>query len=321
MEFMTENEPRPCSSDTASKRRRPLTAAYILRSPRRCIAVLQLIGFLIGCGASTSFAAKKSDTSSAAPAPTGQVAATGALSAKVSRKGEQLHFWITVVNQTPQSICSLTVAIPDTPGYASATFETKKGNIEAAECPKPAIAESQVHGLGPGQSAAIQGNLDTVDSHDSQALEAVVRWTNPARAPSETIVSLGQNSIESEWDRFWRGAYEVLKDFALPVLLVIITFVVGWWDKKRENARKEADEQKERGRKAADEVRTWQAETWKQMLPISHRMATKHYTRIGQSIRDSLEYLERCWEEPNPAKREPSEREAFYLNPAHLLAG
>ena len=312
MEFMTENEPCPRSSDMASNRLRPLTAAYILRSPRRCIAALQVIGFLIGCGASPLFAAKKSDTPSAAPAPAGQVAAMGALSAKVSRKGEQLHFWISVANQTPQSICSLTVTLPDVTGFGGARFETPSRNIEAAECPKPAVAGSQVHGLAPGQSAAIQGSLVTVDSHEPQSLEAVVSWTSPAGVPSQAVVSLGQNSIESGWDRFWRGAYEVLKDFALPILLLIITVAVGWWDKRRENARKEADEQKERGRKAADEVRTWQAETWKQMLPISHDMATKHYTRIGQSIRDSLEYIERCWEETDAAQREPAEREAFY---------
>ncbi len=48
------------------------------------------------------------------------------------------------------------------------------------------------------------------------------------------------------------------------------------------------------------------------MLPISHHMATRHYTRIGQSLQDVFASIESCWEENDPAKREPDEREAFY---------
>lgn len=249
--------------------------------------------------------------------PSGQVAVKGALSAKISRTGEQLRFWVTVSNQTAQSVCTVTVTIPETASYGRATFQTSSGeSVSAPECPKEASPNSPdftlAQGLRPGQSATVQGELAALESHDAQNLEAVVSWSSPAEVRSQTVAALGQNTIESGWERLGKGVYEFIKDFALPILLLALTLLFGWWDKKRESARKEADEQRERARKSAEEVRTWQAETWKQMLPISHRLATKHYTRIGASLRDALDSIEVCLEENDPAKREPSERDAFY---------
>lgn len=272
----------------------------------RRFAVLPIIILVaLGADGSPAAAAQKPSSSSGTSAPTGQVAATGALSARTSRKGEQLRFWITVSNRTSQSICDVAVMVPEAAGYASAAVRTSIGaNVEAPECPQAALLQPDFRiaaGLRPGQSATVHGDLDAVESHDTQTLAAVVSWETPAGISSQITVVLGQNSIESGWQRFGRGAYEVIKDFALPLLLVVITLLFGWWDKKKESARKEAEE-----------VRTWQAETWKQMLPISHRMATKHYTRIGESVREALDLIETSLGKQDAARRGPSEHEAFF---------
>ncbi len=176
--------------------------------------------------------------------------ATAALSATISHRGEPLRFWITISNDTAQSICAVTVTIPPAPGYADATVTTTAaGNSAPPGCPPSDRPISIVAGLRPGQSATVQGKLDTLDSHDAQILEAVVSWTNPAGVPSQTVVALGQNSIESTRQRIARAAYDVVKDFALPLLLVIITLLATRWDKKRENARKKADEAMEDAKK------------------------------------------------------------------------
>ena len=282
---------------------------------------LLVIATLITLGAGAVFAATATPPKPHAIvpelSPPGQVEVKGALSAKISRTGEPLRFWVAVSNQTAQSVCTVTVMIPETASYGSATFPTSSGgSVSAPECPKEATPNSPdftlAQGLRPGQSVTVQGKLDALESHDAQNIEAVVSWSSPAGVRSQTIVALGQSIIESGWERFGKGVYEFIKDFALPILLLALTLLFGWWDKQRESARKDADEQRERARKSAEEVRTWQAETWKQMLPISHRLATKHYTRIGASLRDALDSIEVCLEEKDPAKREPSEREALY---------
>jgi hypothetical protein len=253
------------------------------------------------------------------PTSAGDVESRGEISTKNSRPGETLTFWITISNRTAKSICGVTTAILDAPGYGSPSFRTTAGaNIKAPECPNTSSPAGFLiaSGLRPGQSTVVQGYLEALHSHVAQRLEAVVswtEWTEKTGVVSQVVVTLGQNTVESDWDLRLKRLYQLLKDFALPVLLALITVAIGFWDKRKERERKKDDEQREKAREDADQLRSWQAETWRLMLPISHRMATRYYTKIWQSIQNALDdHNKSLGAELTLQEREDFEHEAFY---------
>jgi len=258
----------------------------------------------------------------------GRVSAEGVLSATKSKVGDTLRFWINIHNLTSKTVCTLKLRTPKVPGYENTQLEPATGDTpQALGCPNPAAAADgvTVSGLRSGQSIAIQGTLKAAGAHDLQNVEAFLSWVSLDGAKSQTIVVLGENQVEADsiWKSFWQGLYEGLKDFALPIMLAVMTYYFGKWDKEREDARqaaeaaqeekrRQAENKREQARKEAERIRTWQAETWKQMLPKSHDLAKQHYVPIAGSIEESLDAVWGCLQEADPQRRGQKEREAFY---------
>ena len=263
----------------------------------------------------------------------GQVAVEGALSTDDSTVGDPVRFWINVSNQTTDVICPVNVSFPTLAGYKDPTFV------------EPAPSSGGVAGcLKPGQRTTVRGVLTAHQAHDAQNVEALVSWKESNGASSQIVVNLGQNKIKSSYA--WLGhLYEGAKDFALPVMLAVMTFFFGRWDKKkeqirkeaedireherkdaedarererkkaeddREQARKEAADERERARKEAETLRTWQAETWNKMLPTSHALNENHYLQIAASLWASTDDVKECLTDPSAPDLMDRERRAFY---------
>ena len=271
--------------------------------PALALAVLAL---------TVSFPARAADPSPA------EISATGSISSHFITKGEKLHFTINLRNKTVFTLSSLKLAAaPDDYDFGSVTvFSTQTGKNLFE--PLDTTSDVLVSSLPPGQNITISGYLLPKDAHKAAALSVTLLWSLPANtaAPTSIPVSLGDNQVRNWYEAQWLA--DLTKILAVPLLLAIITALVTYslnllahYKEQREeerrrqleNAKKDAEEAKERKaaeaeraaeirREEADRIASIRAETWKQMLPVSHNYAAKFYLPLSlaaERLVDSLE--------------------------------
>jgi hypothetical protein len=144
--------------------------------------------------------------------------------------------------------------------------------------------------LAPGGIVTVQGYLKPTALHNTSTLTSVVTWNFVSKEKGAVAVlasqgvSLGENQVV---DASWIGRLSVdglLKILAVPALLLLvgaaITAFVNFINVSREK-RVHIQEQE----------RAVRAETWKQMLPVSHNYAAKFYLPLSlaaERFADSL---------------------------------
>jgi hypothetical protein len=239
-----------------------------------------------------------------------EVVLTGSISSRSILKSELLLFTINITNKTsPEkagsaSLSNVTLArLPDSyslksicvlPDLPSSTERCQSAeNFRAA-------GNRLMDSLVAGESITVRGYLCPDTLHKSASLSAVIEWTpqsaTPAGkpgssppVPSAKAVSLGENQVQSSswWGRL--SIDEILKVLAIPGLLVVIGAVVGLivniLNSNRDRRVHENEAQ-----------RSLRAETWKQMLPVSHNYAAKFYLPLSLAA----EKFSKNLKQPNP---------------------
>jgi len=151
--------------------------------------------------------------------------------------------------------------------------------------------------LRQGQSLSFWVELRAQSPATSQNLYAVVTWTDAAGVRSERSVALGEATVRPWCKKLLAALRDVLKDFALPLVLLVLGWLYQIWDKKREEQRQDAEKQRDLVRQAEDRKRAQLAETWNRMLGESHRLNTEHYIHLGGAVYGLLLFAEKCREE------------------------
>jgi hypothetical protein len=127
--------------------------------------------------------------------------------------------------------------------------------------------------------------------HRKESLTAILTWANSERIASTLLVPIGEVEIKEWWGEWLSYLINLVKDFALPILLGFLAY----WYQRRERRRDQqalAEEtRREQARQEQDRLRTQIAETWDKMLPESHRLATQHYMGLERQAQEAVEYI------------------------------
>lgn len=224
------------------------------------------------------------------PASSGKVEAAGSLSQPEAKSGETIRFWVTIENHSADAIHDVRLPRLDAPAFAvqQISWQNERGpqHCDLRTLGATAAAGGDLASCGvlakdlrAEESLTVEGELKALEAHEHQSLTAIAEWKNAGDRVSQTAVSLGDSIIRSGWGNFWAGAYEAVKDFALPVVLALLAFGLRRWDKKREIKRQ-----------AEERHRTQLAETWNKMLSESHRLTTNFYLHIASGCGGMLEF-------------------------------
>ena len=207
--------------------------------------------------------------------------ATGGASSQSTAYGKDLGFWITLKNQTHENISNVRlIRTPDAYELKQiCTFESSQGSHCRDRQTFQKEQEVVIANLSPGQTLAISGTLNTLTPHEEEALSAVLAWNGPPNATeSSTVVSLGNNLVQDGWQRTWAFLAELAKSLAIPAGLAVLGFFLNNLAKTREEVRA-----------ATERILSLRAETWKQMLPISHNYAAKYYLPVSTAAENAVQ--------------------------------
>lgn len=223
------------------------------------------------------------------PAP--EVAVTGSISSRSIDKDELLPFTLTIKNKTDAkanhagAVYALKLLrLPD----SYVLDETQQICVLPLVSPRKASCQTSqefravenvlIDSLAPGESISAQGYLKPSQPHRASQLIAVVSWTvagprqGPAEVSSAQAANLGENQVRDWYQVEW--VTDVVKALGLPAALALITTgiatYIGYLSKKKE----------ERAAKRQQE-QALRAETWKQMLLVSHKYAAKCYLPLS----------------------------------------
>jgi hypothetical protein len=260
-----------------------------------------------------------------------EVSVSGSLSAHTILEDERLQFTVTVKNKadakTNPGAALQDLRLQELPAGYSLDSERPVCVLPLAP-PQPASCRLVndfdankfpiMSSLAPGQSVTIQGYLKPGSPRKSGILTAVVAWgVAGTNVPSSQPVSLGESQVQGSWHNFLVFLLDLLKLLFIPFVLAVI----GWWlnriNKEQDDRKAEKQEERQaaqhqheleqaalqrqhelaqaalqRDHEAEEAVR---AETWKQMLLLSHTYAAKCYLplslaadRAASSLRDLL---------------------------------
>jgi hypothetical protein len=262
-------------------------------SPPTRVLLGSLVFILYGAGAAT-----------AQSTPSPEISLTGSLSSRIIRNDEHVQFTLNIKNKADaknapggsvqqlqllrlpddytldenQSICVLPLLPPH-----HETCQT----YQNFPVPDNVLADS----LAPGDSLIVQGYLKPGRVHKTATLTVVVGWTSskggaksPA-VPSAQSVSLGENQVQSaSWKRRL-SSDELMKILAVPAVLLLVgamtTIVVNFVNVWRERRIAKAQAAADAASHEREQERAVRAETWKQMLPVSHNYAAKFYLPLS----------------------------------------
>jgi hypothetical protein len=242
----------------------------------------------------------------------------GTLSSRSIMQQELLRFTITLRNRTQSALNSVRLTgPPDSYRFEKVCSLSERGEITC----HTGDEFSAINGLlwtsvPSGQIRTAWGYLKPMITHQPGMLTVLLVW-QPATGPSaqsSAAVSLGENQVQDWIDRLEARSYEILKIFAIPMALAVFGFFLNQVATKRENRRAEAERERENTRLEAEKEReikrldaekereqarqklqreeSLRAETWKQMLPISHDYATKYYLPLSAAAQRLVETLE-----------------------------
>lgn len=234
------------------------------------------------------------------PAPAGEatpIVASGALSAHLIAPGQGVRAWLTLRNSSPQSIHEVWLLLPlEAPDYQ--IKKIYRWNVSSGPAAKPATqplgsesAQVVASELSSGESITVWADFLPLQPHAARTLTAAVSWKTQDGRASQISVTLGDLQVQGRWDR-WRESfiYQVVKDFALPLVVLLLPFLIQWMAQKRARL----------------------AETWNLMLPDSHHTTMTYYMPLQASLRHALGELEAYRTATDLAKKKTYARELFY---------
>jgi hypothetical protein len=145
-------------------------------------------------------------------------------------------------------------------------------SVEAATAP-----------IAAGSAFAVRGVL-TLTTTGERPVSLRLHWTD-GRHSSTAVVPVGTVTIRTPFRDFLSHVRDVARDFGLPVVVLLLGYLFQQREKKRAEV----------------------AETWNQMLPLSHRYAMRHYLLIASAAGKAATFIELWRKEASDA----TAREAY----------
>jgi hypothetical protein len=243
-----------------------------------------------------------------------EVSLSASISSHVIREDEVLPFIITIRNKSDaksgSAIGSITLwKLPDSykldDSQQICVVPPLPPRTDPCETSHAFLAAHSLiaSSLAPGAIVTVQGYLKPTALHKASTLTSIVTWNvvdrdnakGAATVSSSQGVNLGENQVvASSWiSRL--SLDELLKILAVPALLLLIgamiTAAVNSINVWRERRAATAQAAIDAARHIQEQERAVRAETWKQMLPISHNYAAKFYLPLSlaaERFADSL---------------------------------
>jgi len=195
-----------------------------------------------------------------------KVSVTVALSQESALKEENIDFSGTVTNETTETVKDFRVTgiLPDLYSISKICQSSVSCDPVGANLPAQFVDQIQ-----PGQSIAFWGTVVATRNHPRSRVSFIFRYSTSS-GESSTIVYAGNLAVRTGWQNFWTSTYLGLKDLALPIVLAILGLALNFVTNRRD-----------RRLQAQDREKALQAETWNQMLPVSHKLASKFYIHLA----------------------------------------
>ena len=239
----------------------------------------------------------------------------GGISDSVLTRGSRTWFFLSVSNHSPKPISVVRLRELRAEGFAivsrcwcgaenSGCGELSRGSVPPAAPPLDCELISQR--LEPGQSAVVSGQLVAESAHEKEAVIAEVSWRNDGDSLSNQFALLGETTVQGSFEH-WRSsaAYDLAKDLAWPIVLLVLGAGAGLYDRSREDRRNRAAE-----------LRAQTIQTWNSMLPASHKLATKYYMPVEAAAVALLGAMEKrayALKVANEDQQVANEEWAFYF--------
>ena len=228
------------------------------------------------------------------PAETARLTATGGISAHTVGVDERVRIWLTVSNAASHSIYDVRLLVQLDP----ADYDIEGIYKWTALPGQPAASQQR---LGPGREQLIADELKPGENigvwayfrphtpHDTTTLNGLVSWRSVEGDPSQLFVTFGDLKVQGLWDR----TYQLIKDFALPLVVLLLPFLIQQMAQKRAHL----------------------AETWNLMLPDSHHTTMTYYMPLGSPLNSALRDFVKWSDAPNPGQKKEEARAIFF----HLM--
>ena len=264
-------------------------------------------------------------TGTAKPSPpatkASEVRVTGSLSAAVVAKGAQFSGFVTIGNDTPQTLSGMRIIIYVPDGFSFRDARAERNPPSALKCAadNPAapsiLACDVVEALPPGAERAFTLSWQADSDEPEHSMDITVEWLSgsvPSSAPpSSRALSLGQISSEDSWKLY------VARN---PLILPLITGVLGGLivalaqallsaqekrkederarlakieEERRAGAAKIEEEKRAAATRKLEEERAHKIATWDMMLPQAHELAMRHYVLMQAFVRGAISSLDR----------------------------
>jgi len=257
---------------------------------------------LVACAVgSTQMAAAKTDKierkQNCVP---GNLQLQGGLAHQAVSVSESIPFWVTIKNNSACSASDLRL-LAIYPGGLRLE-ELCSSSVSGLRCsrPNPETGGRITETLSPGQTVTTTGTI-SVTGPTRTLISLIIAWRSGDGWASQSSLAVGEVEAQSALAKFASSAYQLLEKFALPLVVVAVTWAFGVISQRRDQRRQEQER-----------VRAMREETLKQMLPESHRLATKFYMPLAGAIRGALEEIERYLGEEDQGRKDQRGHSAFW---------
>jgi hypothetical protein len=213
----------------------------------------------------------------------GNVTVTGSLSAASITESERLRFTLTVKNGTGAELNTVRILqAPDSYKLASICTYNRHDEIVCYDSGEQFFAGGGIAlaKIRPESSSTAWGYLSPANNHRTSALTMTVDWLSPDGARSAVSVSLGNNAVVSAWDVWRNRISDLVKILGIPLALAVIGYLLSQLGKQQQE---QAEREREARKEELEQTRSLRAETWKQMLPVSHEYAAKYYLPLSSA--------------------------------------
>lgn len=239
------------------------------------------------------------------------IVVTGNLSAPLARVGDNIHVWLSFRNKTPKSIFDVRLIDLVAESYRIVHISWCPQQTQSGDDTKLAKCPVIVKELEPGQIVTGTVELRAMSKHETQTLSALVGWTTSAKLQSNLAVSIGENTTFGKWG--FPVFREVVKDFALPLVIVLLGIAYQIFDRRRESSRQNEERRRIEIRQNQERELTQIAQTWNSMLPESHRLTTNYYMPVHASANETLSRLKKLRDKKSSSSDEDKFHTLFFL--------
>src|ERR1700730_17930566 len=252
----------------------------MLRQSSRTIILSGILFISIGSALAQRDSDKPSSDRRAKATPrAASVTGNGVVAVSSGREGRTVEFTAILKNSSAVPLKNLKLAYVEPPEYNIDRICWIEGGTE--QCQEISNNSGTLRiPIGPNRSTAIWGRIRIKKSHDKGKVTAIFSWIDDGGNTSDFNITLGDFTAQSCYQYYGKLLYGLVKDFALPTVLVLLGFAYQLWDKRCESERQEKEQE-----------RAHILQTWNSMLPISHKYATRYYMPVvanGNGVLDGL---------------------------------